>query len=529
MRPTFTRPSNPARFDSARQWWQRWWQIAIALVLVFGIVTRCINVGHKVYWHDEVFTSIRVLGYSQTDIERMALTGEPVRAEDLLQLQQLAPDKTLSDTVSALVSHPEHPPLYYLLLRGWVAITGDAVAAFRSLSVLFSLLAFPLMYWLCWELFQSVQAGWVAIALLAVSPIHLLYAQEAREYSLWVVTILLASISLIRAVQRPNWRNWSLYALALAIGFYTTLLTGGVAIAHGLFILITQRWPQWRNFLLAGTGAILLFSPWLVVMQMQSRDLQRVTQWTQIPAPLSFLSKIWGLHFSSVWFDVGLPLDHPLNHIVIPLALALLISGLYLTWRHANQSATWFLITLAIIPALCLILPDVIRGGRVSSMTRYFFPSLLAVQIAFAFSLSCLLHAKAQIRRRIGQTILAGLIAVGIVSDVAIARSPTWWSKVVSYQNAGIANVVNQAENPLILIPKAGTAVGNAISLSHQLNPNASILLFDAAVLPDLPADAAIFLAHQDNGTVFTTFDANDIQLKLVEAPGVYELWQVHR
>lgn len=527
MRPTFMRPSNPARFDLTRQWWQKRWQIAIALVLVFGIVTRCVNVGHKVYWHDEVFTSIRVLGYSRTDINAIALTGEPVRAEDLLQLQQFAPDKTLSDTVSALVGHPEHPPLYYLLLRGWVAITGDAVAAFRSLSVLFSLLAFPLMYWLGWELFQSVQAGWIAIALLAVSPVHLLYAQEAREYSLWVVTILLASITLIRAAKQPNWRNWSLYALALATGLYTTLLTGGVAIAHGLFILITQRWPQWRNFLLAGAGAILLFSPWLVIMHNQSNNLERVTQWTQVPAPLSFLSQLWGLHFSSVWFDVGLPLDHPLNHIIIPLGLALLISGLYLTWRHADRSA-WFLIMLAIMPALCLILPDMIRGGRVSSMTRYFFPSLLAVQIAVAFGLSCLINAKAQIRRRMGQIILVGLIAVGVVSDVAIARSPTWWSKVVSYQNAGIANVINQAGNPLVLIPRAGTAVGNAISLSHQLNPSASILLFDAAVLPNLPAGATIFLAHQDDGTVFSTFDANNIQLKPVEAPGVYELWQVH-
>lgn len=529
MRPTFTRPSNPARFNSARQWWQKWWQLAIALVLVFGIVTRCINVGHKVYWHDEVFTSIRVLGYNQTDINAIALTGEPVRAEDLLQLQQLAPDKTLSDTVSALVGHPEHPPLYYLLLRGWVAVTGDAVAAFRSLSVLFSLLAFPLMYWLGWELFQSVQAGWIAIALLAVSPVHLLYAQEAREYSLWVVTILLASITLIRAVKQPNWRNWSLYALALATGFYTTLLAGGVAIAHGLFILITQRWPQWRNFLLAGAGAIGLFSPWLVIMQNQADNLERVTTWTKIPAPLSFLSQLWGLHFSSVWFDVGLPLDHPLNHIVIPLALALIMSSLYLTWRYADRSAVWFLIALAIMPALCLILPDVIRGGRVSSMTRYFFPSLLAVQIAAAFGLSFLLSAKTQVRRRLGQMILAGLITVGVVSDVAIARSPTWWSKVVSYQNAAIAHVVNQAENPLVLIPRAGTAVGNAISLSHQLNPNASILLFDATVLPDLPADAAVFLAHQDDGTVFSTFGANNIQLKPVEAPGVYELWRVLR
>lgn len=521
MRLTFMRGFNPV---------QPRWKVAIALLLVFGIAVRCINLEQKVYWHDEVFTSIRVLGYSQADIEAVALMGEPVRVDDLLQLQRLSPDKTLADTMTALVGHPEHPPLYYLLLRGWVAVAGDSITAIRSLSVLFSLLAFPLMYWLCWTLFQSAQVGWIAIALLTVSPVHLLYAQEAREYSLWVATILLASITLMQAVKQPNWRSWSIYALALATGLYTTLLTGAVAIAHGLFILITQRWSgwaQWRNFLLAGISSIGLFSPWLLVMQTQSNNLERVTQWTQVPAPLSFLSKIWGLHFSSVWFDVGLPFDHPLNHVVIALALALLIGSLYITWRRADRSAAWFLITLAVIPALCLILPDVLRGGRVSSMTRYFFPSLLAMQIALAFGASWLLSTKAQARQRLGQIVLVGLITVGVVSNIAIARSPTWWSKVVSYPNAGIAGVINQSNQPLVLIPRGDTAVGNTISLSHRLDSDASVLLLDAAILPALPTDTDIFLTHQNDGQIFATLEQNGVPFEIVEAPNVYELWRV--
>lgn len=39
------------------------------------------------------------------------------------------------------------------------------------------------------------------MALIAVSPFHVLYAQEAREYSLWTVTILLSSAALLRAMR----------------------------------------------------------------------------------------------------------------------------------------------------------------------------------------------------------------------------------------------------------------------------------------------------------------------------------------
>jgi mannosyltransferase len=38
-----------------------------------------------------------------------------------------------------------HPPLYYLLLKGWLWIFGDSLAALRSLSVISSLIALYLL------------------------------------------------------------------------------------------------------------------------------------------------------------------------------------------------------------------------------------------------------------------------------------------------------------------------------------------------------------------------------------------------
>src|SRR5205807_2526882 len=44
-----------------------------------------------------------------------------------------------------------HPPLYYLLLQGWVTIWGDSPAALRGLSVLFGVLAVFMVYLLSLE------------------------------------------------------------------------------------------------------------------------------------------------------------------------------------------------------------------------------------------------------------------------------------------------------------------------------------------------------------------------------------------
>jgi len=69
---------------------------------------------------------------------------------------------------------------------------GSSVTVTRGLAALISLFVFPCIYWLCLKLFKS---GWMAMALVAVLPIHVVYAQEAREYSLWPAAILLSSVS----------------------------------------------------------------------------------------------------------------------------------------------------------------------------------------------------------------------------------------------------------------------------------------------------------------------------------------------
>ena len=62
--------------------------------------------------------------------------------------QQINPDRGVADTVNYLVtSDPQHPPLYYSMVRLWAQISSDSLGGIRSLSAVISLLIFPSVYW----------------------------------------------------------------------------------------------------------------------------------------------------------------------------------------------------------------------------------------------------------------------------------------------------------------------------------------------------------------------------------------------
>ena len=128
------------------------------------------------------------------------------------------------------------------------------MAAVRSLSAWISLLVFLRVYWLCWELFRSASVGGMAVTIIAVGSFHVLYAQEARPYMMFAVLVLLSNAILLLAIalqksiarfKSPSKLSkavWSIYAIALSLGLYSSLLFFLVAFAHGIYVIITENW-----------------------------------------------------------------------------------------------------------------------------------------------------------------------------------------------------------------------------------------------------------------------------------------------
>ncbi|MEG5033117.1 glycosyltransferase family 39 protein [Microcoleus sp. AT3-D2] len=251
----------------------------IVVILITGIWFRFTNLDSKVYSFDESITSLRISGYTWTEMVQQDFQGKTISVADLQRkYQQINAEKGWLDTVKGLATEePQLSPLYFIFARFWVQLFGPQVATVRSLSALISLLVFPSIYWLCWELFRSASVGWIAVTIVAVSPFHVLYAQEARPYMMFAVLVLLSNAILLRAIALQNSPAtsklskavWSIYAIALSFGLYSSLLFFLVVFAHGIYVIITENWRFGKTliaYLLASAAAITIFAPWIWIL-----------------------------------------------------------------------------------------------------------------------------------------------------------------------------------------------------------------------------------------------------------------------
>lgn len=133
-----------------------------------------------------------------------------------------------------------HPPLYYLLLGGWMDVVGDGDVAVRALSGVVAVATVPVVWWWARHRVGPVAAAWAA-ALLAVVPYATRYGTEARMYALVMLLAALGAVALTRLLERPG-----------------PAPAAGVAVA-GAALLYTHYWSLW---LLAATGVWLCWTAW---------------------------------------------------------------------------------------------------------------------------------------------------------------------------------------------------------------------------------------------------------------------------
>jgi uncharacterized membrane protein len=97
----------------------------------------------------------------------------------------------------------QHPPLYYLLLHGWLGFYSDTPYNARLLSALFGTLTIPVIYQIGKRL-SGALVGVAAALFLALSPFNLRFAQEARMYTLLTFNAAVAIYALVRLLTDPR-------------------------------------------------------------------------------------------------------------------------------------------------------------------------------------------------------------------------------------------------------------------------------------------------------------------------------------
>lgn len=213
----------------------RWPAFAAAGVVVVGVLTRFFTFSHL--WLDEAQT--------------VAIAALP-----------------LSDMAEAL-RHDGAPPLFYVMLHGWMKVFGTGELSVRFMPGLFSVAALPLI-WLAGRRLGGTRVAWAAVLLMASSPFAVRYATEARMYSLVVLLVLVGYLAVWALLERPSSTRAAvtlgLVTGALLLTHYWSLYLVFV-VAVTLFVVARQAEGSTRAGARRGLVAMaigsLSFVPWL--------------------------------------------------------------------------------------------------------------------------------------------------------------------------------------------------------------------------------------------------------------------------
>jgi 4-amino-4-deoxy-L-arabinose transferase-like glycosyltransferase len=337
------------------------------------------------------------------------------------------------------------PALYPVLLRGWIQIS-QADAWVRLLSVIFGVLAVPAVGAIAARAF-GWRTGLAAMAIMAIAPAHIHYAQYVRSYSLftflaaWHVWLLLTWFEAAhspperrRGSGRIPWRWLGLVALTAAL-CYTHYLSLLLFAGEGLAALVlgTGRWRRMVSWAGALAVAGLLFLPGLPLLaENMTWDRLRNAERAERPPAVTLVPNL--VAELSIGQQI-LGFDEPaVRRLTLGAAAvmfpALWLAGLAAALRTRPRDA----IALTIVAWLPLAI-YLIAGRRLVAV-RFFVP--------FMAGYTALL-AHGWVTRRRNVRIIAG-VALAVVCAVPLWRYYTEFTW--SYDHRRVARVLASRLGP---------------------------------------------------------------------------------
>lgn len=282
-------------------------------------------------------------------------------------------------------AHDVHPPLYFLLLRGWIELFGDSIGSIRSMSAIPGVIAVGLGVWLTRRL-STRRAAVLAGILLALLPTAVRYSQEVRMYSLLGVWLLGATLALVYWVKQPErTRYLAAYAVLMGAGFYTHYFTALCVLVHWAYLGVLWRErllmrPAWWA---ANVAIVLMYLPWLpnlldLVQHVEQLKVGGDIGWEE-PVGLSSLpSMIWQFVIQDEAVDFWPPLFWlvPLLLVAIAVVTAWRDPGRH---RPATLLALFFLLPLVLVYGVSFVSPVFIE--RYLTVYALGLPILIAMAI----------------------------------------------------------------------------------------------------------------------------------------------------
>lgn len=411
----------------------------LPLVLLLAVALRLYRLAAKPLWVDEIYTAFYSLGKSL----------ETIPFRELLPLERywalISGPRTPWQAAQAVTMNSNHPPLFFMLMNGWLQSVGTSVWSLRAFAVLWGVVAVAGVFYLGRRV-GGDRTGQIAAVLMAVSPYGIYLSQEARHYSLAIAIATFALLNWVALLQGDRtlfrWLSW---VILNALGLYVHYFYGFGVIAQCLVVAaiivnqlqnpalpVRRTLSQAFGWLMAIVSIGVLYFPWLptAIIHFQSEN---GTSWLSHDMPL-YQTVLYPLIHSlaaAVFMLVMLPVEQVPLWVAIPCALIMLsVFGVVLRqfirgWQQASRSRIAYsnyskdsllqagapLVGYGLVVFAIMMLITYGLGKDLTRAPRYFFMLYPVVSVGLAMGL---------MRQR--RWVLNVAIAAGILSQILISH-----------------------------------------------------------------------------------------------------------
>ncbi|MFD7442940.1 glycosyltransferase family 39 protein [Streptomyces sp. NPDC059909] len=145
---------------------------------------------------------------------------------------------------------------YYLFMHAWMEVFGDSPTALRAPSALAMTVAAAVVALTGRRLFGA-PAGLCGGLVFALIPAVSRFGQETRGYALVMLATALATLLLLRALEKPrSWWRWGAYALCLTCAGLLHLISLSIVLAHTVAVVV-HAWRERRALWSFGLAAVV--------------------------------------------------------------------------------------------------------------------------------------------------------------------------------------------------------------------------------------------------------------------------------
>ena len=403
---------------------------------------------------------------------------------------------TLRDSITLRLGNPRPLGywLNYYLVKPFIPLDEFGL---RLLPAVFGVLAIPVFYFVSRRLLGS-RAAFFGSLLLTVSPLHVMYSQLARYWSLVFLLSAVYPYALYIGVREHKGR-------ALALGVVTGVLA---ALAHPVSVLLLvgpavlfvaqfrrEQWAQlWSQRTMRWSALLLVLAAAVIAWRFLPMFQGWIAGHDRNPGAAQFLHASFKQGVKQVSFVLAF-----VDGLTLPLVLTAIV-GIYVIWRERDKALALFLTSLAVFPIAFLTLITL----RTPSSQYYLLPAVPVFFLGAGAFFDRLFRVEWGLRPRwlLPATVLAVVIAAGaptLLSEYLNGRRYDFRGMARWLAPRITAKDIVFSDQPMVLahyLP--GTGV-------QHLRADTAALMQSARVLEDSAPEGALWIVAPSRGHAFRT------------------------